>query len=360
MLSLVAGKQAPDEATRHTFIGGSEAHELLNEPGYSGRGCARALQYRKLQTPPDVPSRTISKELQALYDRGHKLEEIAARDYMDQTGRALIKRARLVRNPEHPGAGVHTDRIILAHRIVENGHATDQSRPTGDAELKSHGEGMFLHILRAGLPASHNLQLQWSFFCTGHKWGAFIILGVFGGLPLKYFDVERDEVLMQIFAGATEDFWRRMKNGDMMPQLEDPGDRRCKVCPYRLKCRGEMLDPAEVAYMLRERDRVKPLVEIRNADLDEALGDREKVLAEQQAAEEALELVNDRIRELMGEVEAADVEGRWHVYHAAGKWTGLNQKLLREEQPEIAKKYTVTKLTEKQLRIYAVGSGRSA
>jgi hypothetical protein len=50
----------------------------------------------------------------------------------------------------------------------------------------------FLNILRNGLPSGHNLQLQWAMSITGHRWGTFIIIGVFGGLPLKHFDVGSD------------------------------------------------------------------------------------------------------------------------------------------------------------------------
>jgi predicted phage-related endonuclease len=372
--SAARANSAPDEEIRHTFVGGSEAFELLNEKQY-GRGCARALAYRKLRTPEDVQHLGADEKavaLGAILNRGHRLEDLAAQLYMEQTGRSVIRRRKLVHNPDHPGAAVHTDRIICAHRIVDNGTLTEEMRPTGDAEIKSHGEGPFYHILRGGLPPAHNLQIQWSLFCTGHTWGAFIILGVFGGLPLRHFDVERDQALMNIFAHAVENFWNTLKAGDLPPQLSDPADLRCKVCPYRLTCRGEALDAFEHNFLLKNQERKKPLVRIENAELDEALGDRAVIMSEIAALTSesekdpgALQLVNNRIRELLTEAgitDDAEISERWRIYQTEGAWSGLDQQRLKTEQPEIYKKFYIEKRPtgHKNMRVFAVGKKRAA
>lgn len=352
----------PDAEEMFSCIGGSEAFELLGEKQYE-RGCARALGYRKLRTPKDVEhvsAEDRAMRMGAIFSRGHILEDVAAQLFMQATGRAVIRRKRLVRHPDHPGAGVHTDRIILAHRIL--GQNVDETRPTGDCEIKTHGEGPFFHILRNGLPPAHNLQLQWSMFCTQHVWGSFVILGVFGGLPLRYFDVERDAALMNIFADAVENFWNTLKAGDLPPQLPEANDIRCKVCPYRLTCRGEALDPEEYLHLLKDRERKIPLVRIKNEELDEALGDRALILSEKEALEESLELVMARIRELLGDEDAAEVSDRWRIYQTEGAWSGLDQQRLRTEEPEIFKKFYISQRPtgKKRMRVYAIGEKRSA
>jgi predicted phage-related endonuclease len=353
---------APDADQRHTFIGASEAFELLNERQY-GRGCSRALAYRKLQTPEDVPSASAKERamsMRSVLQRGHLLEDLAARLYMATTGRSLMRRTRLVRNADHHGAGVHTDRII---------HAYDEDHPTGDCEIKTHQEGVFLHILRDGLPPAHNLQIQWSLFCTGHAWGAFVILGVFGGLPLKHFDVRRDPTLMNLFAFAVEDFWNTLQAGELPPQLPEASDLRCKVCPYRLTCRGEALDPGEYRRLMREREGKRTLTEITNEELDQALADRALILSEMEALDHdsaedpgALQLVTKRIKELLGDTEAAAVNKHWKVYCSDHLWSGLDIARLREEQPEIYKRYFVKERPTgtKRLRVYAIHDGRAA
>jgi predicted phage-related endonuclease len=359
-----------DSVSRNDYVGGSEAFELLSQKQY-GRGCARALAYRKLQTPEDVPmasARDRALSMRAILNRGHLLEDLVARLYMDRTGRAVIRRQRLVRNPDHPGAGVHTDRIVLAHRIVENGELTDQTRPTGDAEIKTHAEGPFYNILRSGLPAGHNLQLQWSLFCTGHLWGAFIIMGVFGELPLKHFDVERDPELMNIFAYEIDRFWNTLKAGDLPAQLPDASDVRCKVCPFRLTCRGEALEPAEYRRLLDEHEGKRALTPVNNDELDQALADRALIMSEIEALSSeddeepgALQLVTRRIKELLGDTEAATVNGHWKVYCSENSWSGLDTQRLKAEHPEIYKQYFIDKRATgtKRLKVYAL-NGRVA
>jgi len=351
--------EAADKQERLSYIGGSEAYELLNERQY-GRGCARALAYRKLETPEDVPTasaRDRAISMRALYKRGHILEDVAAQLYMQDTGRSLIRRRRLIRNPDLPGAGVHTDRLIVAY---------DEEHPTGDAEIKTHAEGVFLNILRNGLPPAHNLQVQWSLFCTGHVWGAFIILGVFGELPLKHFDVRRDTALMNIFRDAATNFWQGLKAGYLPPQLPDASDVRCKVCPYRLTCRGEMLDPAEYRRLMREREGKRALTELNNDELDQALADRALILSEMEALDHdndedpgALQLVTKRIKALMGETEAAAVNKHWKVYCSDHLWSGLDIARLRSEQPEIYQRYYIKERPTgtKRLRVYAMHDG---
>jgi predicted phage-related endonuclease len=350
-----------DESERHTFIGGSEAFELIGERQY-GRGCARALAYRKLGTPEDVPSESVKQraiEMRALFDRGHILEDVVAHMYMTATGRSLLRRNRLVRHHDFPGAAVHTDRIIV----------TCDERGPGDAEIKTHNEGPFLHILRAGLPPAHNLQIQWSMFITGHLWGAFIICGVFGGLPLKHFDVMRDPALMDIFADAVENFWNTLKAGDLPPQLADASDIRCKVCPYRLTCRGEMLDPVDYRALLAEREGRRLLVEVSNDELDQALADRALIKSEIEALDSnskedpgALQLINERIKELIGDQDAILVNKHWKVYSFDNTWSGVDLQRLKEHYPEAYKNCYVSKRTNgtKKLAVYALHDGKVA
>lgn len=340
---------APDAHLRHTMVGGSQAAALLNEGG-----CARALAYEKTGTPKDVLSDDAKERAvgtRAIMDRGHLLEDVAAQLYMKTTGQTLIRRNFLVRHPDHPGAGVHTDRIIVA----------GGGRPTGDAEIKSHSEGPFLNILRKGLPPRHILQLQWSLFCTGHLWGAFIILGVFGPMPLKHFPVDRDMALMNIFAHAVDNFWNTLARNELPPQLPDPADLRCKVCRYRLTCRGQMLDPEEYQRLISERDGKRALTDIKNDELDEALTDHALIQGElaelySKSKDEpgALQLVTSRIKDLLGDNTAVRVNKRWIVYCYDHLWSGIDSQRLKEEEPEIYKKYYIKRKPtgSKVLRVY--------
>src|SRR5580704_16892728 len=74
-------------AERSKFISGSEAYELLNIPNY-GRGCARALGYRKSGVEPDYPVDDLDANLA---ERGNELEGVVASKYERETGRKVRK-----------------------------------------------------------------------------------------------------------------------------------------------------------------------------------------------------------------------------------------------------------------------------
>lgn len=342
--------ERPDAAIAHTFIGGSEAFELLSQPTY-GRGCERALAYRKKETLPDFPEVVDAKRL-GLFRRGHRLEAVAASMYTEQTGRVLVRKRGLRRHPDHRGAGVHTDRIIL----------TVDDRGTGDAEIKTHGEGPFLNIMKNGLPPAHNLQLQYSLWITGHKWGVFIILGVFEDLPLKHFEVEADPEIQRIFSRKVDEFWHGLSLNRLPAQLPDENDQRCKLCPWRLTCRGSQLDPDELLRVMHERTR--PLKIVNSEELDQALYDyaliRSEINALNNESEEdpgALQLVSRRIKELVGEDEALLVNSRWKVYSSDSIWSGIDSKRLKVEEPAIYERFYVRgrHTGGKRLSVYAVG-----
>src|SRR5215469_3880847 len=123
--------------TRRSYLGGSDAFELLNREQY-GKGCVRALAYRKLGAEPDYPA--FSDEDEALLTRGRMLEPIVAELYEHQTGRKL-RRSRMnehgysipYRHLMYPWAGVSTDRFIL-----EGSGGVEE---TGDLEIKTRAEG---------------------------------------------------------------------------------------------------------------------------------------------------------------------------------------------------------------------------
>lgn len=351
-------KIAPtDSVDRSQYIGGSEVFKLFNEPFY-GEGCARELAYEKVHTIPDVefdPEAEESLYLEALYKRGHVLEDVFAKFYAEDTGRALLRRNRLVLHPNHPKAGVHTDRIITAHSIG------DRSWPTGDCEIKTKSKGPYLNILRNGLPVAHSLQLQWSLWITGHLWGASIIGGCFEQLPYRHFDRERDPILMETFPRLLDAFWNGIEHGQLPPQLPDPGDLRCRVCKFRLTCRGTELEPEEYQRMLAELEGRRALKKIQNAELYEALKDRAILNGEIKDCEKAEHIVNQQIKELLGNEEtAALVNGEYAVYLDHGAYYGLDQKRLKEEEPEIYKRYYIDgRPTGKTvLRVWAVQLGK--
>jgi predicted phage-related endonuclease len=310
---------------RQSFIGGSEVFELLNEKQY-GRGCQRALAYRKLGVPPDYPEQVDD----ALLERGNLLEPLVAAMYEAETGRRL-RRGPLNEyglpkpqiHKEFPWAGVHVDRIVLA------GHGGVHE--TGTAEIKTHGEGPYLNILRNGLQPGHILQEQWGQWVRGHNWGPFIILGVFGGLPLKHQDIQHNPRADEVFKRDGERFANTVwGKGELPDRPFDGDDQRCKVCAFRMECRGEELDRAEAAAIKAEKNGKVPLVQISNPVLSQSLAKRDEIKREIRALSNpepsstfpdpgALDMVEEEIERELGDVTAALVDGYGKVYHGTTK-----------------------------------------
>lgn len=351
-----ASSSDPILADRESYIGGSQAADLVGELNYR-KGCTRALGFEKTGVPPDVqPDHNTAHavSLRAIFRRGHFMEDLSAQLFTEATGHKTLRHSKLIRHPNHPGAGVHVDRFIVA----------SDERGTGDLELKSHAQGPFLNILRNGLPTGHMLQLQWTMWVTGHHWGSFGILGVFSELPFRHFPLQPDPVWHEIFARATDNFWNTLAHNELPPPLPDPSDVRCKVCPWRLTCRGQMIDATEYYQLLQEQaGRKKILKEIDNADLNELLTDRalirgemEELSHEDDESPGAYQVVTRRIKDMLGDEEAVIVNKNWIVYCSEGKWSGLDIARLRQEQPEIFEKYYIAGRPTggRVLRVYPV------
>lgn len=331
-------------AERNTFIGGSEIYELLNIPQY-GKGCARALAYRKTGLEPDYPTELPED----LFERGNELEPIVAAKYERETGRKVRRTASdeagyavTRRHPDHPYLGVHTDRVILA--------GFGDVKETGDLELKTHREGPFTNLMRRGIPEAHMFQVQHSLLVTGHKWGAFAVLWP-DGWKMKHFDIQRDEQAIDLIKRQGEAFWNSKEKGELPAQLTDSEDDRCKVCAFRLTCRGEEMDAALAEIKKAEREGKQSFVQITDPSLQQAIADRQLLKREIKAAEEQATLLDERIKESVGETQAAIVGGSFKVYKRPMVVNRLDQKVLKSKEPAIYEQFT-RECAEEYYRIY--------
>jgi hypothetical protein len=329
-------------ADRKHFIGGSEIYQLLNEPQY-GQGCVRALAYDKLDVPPDYPDQIDNPLRSRLFKRGHIMEPVAAALYAEETGRKLrnapmdangLPKAKI--HPEFPWAGVHYDRLVLAG----SGGVTE----TGTAEIKSRGKGPYLQMLKSGCFPGDVLQTQHGMFVNRHNWGTFIAIGLFdsrgdedgmGALPLKHFDMKRDELIIDVIKHAGERFAETVFVKRELPDRPFAGDdARCKVCAWRMECRGEELDAAEAARLKAIKKGDRALVQIENAELAQRLASRDLTKAQLRTITNPdpsknfpdpgdLDREESRIKELLGENVAVNVEGYGKVYYdwRAGRTT---------------------------------------
>lgn len=334
------------EKSRRKYIGGSEVYELLNEPQY-GKGCATALAFRKLGVEPDFPDEGADD---ALLERGNILEPLVAMLYEQETGRK-VRRPPMDENgmpiprihPVYPWAGVNTDRLILT--------GPGGVQETGDLEIKTRGEGPFLRVMRQGAFPGDLLQPQWSTFVTNHSWGAIAILGVFGALPLKHYDVYPDQELHEIFKREGEEFANTVWGHERLPAPTlDKNDQRCKVCQWRMSCRGEAIDRAEAAALREITKSKKNLVQIEHNDLAATLAEMDLLKGERKVIEERLETAQTQALEMLGNTGAALVKGYGKAYRMEWRGTVVDADALKKDG--LFEKYSIEKTGATYLRTY--------
>lgn len=359
-------------AERNTFIGGSECYHLFNLAQY-GTGCARFLAYKKLGYPIESE---FSPEDEALLKRGHLFEPLAASLYEEATGRKVrrppgdkfgFSKAR--RHPQYPFLGVHTDRMILAGSGTwtdETGQNADPITETGDLELKSHGEGMFLRIMREGVPKGHILQIQHSLLVNQRERGSLGIVGVFGGLPLRYADARADKAVHDGIVQVGAEFWNRIERRELPDRLPDADDDRCKVCAFRMECRGQEVDAQAVRFVHAQAKTDKNLVKITEPELVKDLTALQLLKDEVRTLDHegendpgAIQLLERKVLAKFAEMKLGPhdkpyVPGVTSCALVLTQFNGIDQKKLKDKYPDAYKDcYVANKMTGKtSLRLY--------
>jgi putative phage-type endonuclease len=314
-------------AERRLGIGGSDVHHLFSEPP---DGCRRQLAYDKLNIEPDYP-----QEVLPVMRRGNRLEDPAAEEYAEQTGRRVEKRGAIT-SVEHPFLRVNIDRVIL-----------DVADKPGDGvlEIKTMNHWALRKVRKEGLRAAHILQVQHGMAVTGFSWGAFAVLHP-DSWEMLAFDVERDETLIAAIVREGRSFWAQVQEGELPEPLPEI-DQRCKSCPWRRTCRSEeMIAAAKIpksdsGIAVEQDDSLATLL----ADYREA-----KKMADESA--ETFELVKDALREKLGEREAVECEGS-RIYYREQVAKRVDPAALRAKFPSVYDQ-VIKPSFSRPLRIYLV------
>ncbi len=209
-------------AERRTMIGGSDAAAVLN----IGYGCRRRLIYQKWGVTPDFDLDSPEME------RGRAMESIIADKYQQVTGRDVTA-VGTQRHTDYEFLGVHMDRLVR-----------DQQRSDpGYLEIKCLGRESFHKTRREGLIEDYILQMQHGLMVTGFQWGSFAIFWP-DGWKLEYFDVDRDEEIIEVLREEEIQLWKLIESKDpesSLPERLPPSDKRCSGCDYLSGCQGAAL-----------------------------------------------------------------------------------------------------------------------
>lgn len=280
---------------RLTGIGGSDCAGIFN----LGYGCRRKLFYEKRRVLPDYPT-TEAPEL----ERGTLLEPVVAELYRKRTGRP-VRLMPLQRHILYDWMIVHVDGET---------EAPDKPGP-GYVEFKCINRFAMKQFKREGLREQYILQLQHGMAVCGYQWGSFGLLCI-DPWEFAWFDVARDEDMIEQIITEGDVLWSRIQNGPEPDPLPDPKDKRCGTCPWRKTCRKEEL--AALDSTLKEADKTLPL----RADLLPLVAE---VVELAELAKEAGELhgtAKNELKQALENLPGIIVPG-FRVYHTASnpdKW----------------------------------------
>lgn len=194
--------------------------------------------------------------------RGLKLEDIAAREYAEQTGRKVQRRRTELIHPAHNFIRGHIDRRVVGDR-----------RPV---EFKCPSRGMFHKMKRDGLPTAHIVQMQGYLWLDGASLGDF---GIFcaDAWEMLPFTVDAQPELFEQIERATVIFWTEHVLKQVPPtptKLDAPTIEFNKIAGEVI--RRDDTEFVEAAQLFREAKQLEKdselLIELAKQKVKEAVG----------------------------------------------------------------------------------------
>lgn len=248
-LTVVRTRHNPNQSyeefkeARLAGFGGSDIGDLINEGDYS---CKRRLFLERLGLMPEEDN----SRLEFHRERGKFFEGPVAELYAKKANRE-VKLCGSGYIKEFPFMRANADRLVFAKPDFDTAPGILGS--WGVLEIKCPGEWMFKKIRKEGLPKQYILQLQWQMLCYGTDWGSFAIFHA-DSFELQWFDVERDESLIQGLIQAAKEEWKALEmwkgvvrdglgrqgliGHNAFPRPLDAHAKPCQNCEMASECHG--------------------------------------------------------------------------------------------------------------------------
>lgn len=280
---------------RKAGIGGSDAAAIA---GLNKWSSPIAVYY-------DKTSETVKDQLpsEAAYF-GNVLEEIVAEEFSKRTNLQVRTCNAILQHPEYPWMLANVDRLVVGEKV-------GLECKTASEYLKKEWEG-------EEIPASYLLQCQHYMAVTGYK--AWWIAVLIGGNKFIYKKIERDEEIIQYLIDIEKDFWlNHVEKG--IPPMFDGSEASSTL----LK---EMYPDSVEDSEIELGNEVELLIEARD-QVDKEI----KALEEQKAEYE------NKIKAKLGSNEIGKTEN-YKISWKTQISNRIDSKRLKEEQPELYKRYT--------------------
>ena len=289
---------------RHEYIGGSDIAKIM---GLSRWGTPLSLWAEKTQK---IPAKDLS-DVEAV-ELGIDLEEFVAKKFTQKTGKAVRRSPKLYQHPSYPYMVAHVDRLVTgSDELLEC--------KTCSAFKKDEWEN-------DDIPQEYILQLMWYLGITGRRIGHIAVL--IGGQSFKYKQIEFDSELFDTMVESAKEFWQHVQDNTPPAVMASDDETLKDLYSNHSEIMIELYPTDE------ETAQATQTFEERIAYLQEVKAHIKSLQDEQKEIETH---IKDIIKDSLG-IKTPKYVVTWKSQTK----TTVDSTLLRQCEPEIANKYSIT------------------
>lgn len=276
---------------RKNGIGGSDA----------GAVCGLNPYRTAIEVYYDKTSEEIEETDNEAMRQGRELEEYVARRFCEASGKKVRRANALFYDEKNPFMLADVDRMIVGENA--------------GLECKTASPYMAEQWKDESIPVSY--QIQCYHYMTVCRADAWYIAVLIYGREFKYYRIERDDEVIENLIRIEKDFW----NGNVIPKvMPDPDGSKT----------------ADLAIAERFKDAQSNTILL--SGFDERLRRRQELLTVMEHMETEKRQIDQELKLYLGNAEAAENEHYKVTWKNVSK-SSLDEKRLKEEEPEIYEKY---------------------
>lgn len=276
---------------RKSGIGGSDA----------GAVCGLNPYRTAMQVYQDKVSEEIEEVDNEAMRQGREFEDYVAKRFMEATGKKVRRANAMFYNEENPFMLADVDRMVVGENA--------------GLECKTASPYMADKWKDGNIPLSYQIQCyHYMAVCNADAWYLAVVIY---GREFKYYKIERDEVVIADLIQIEKTFW---ENHVLKQQIPDPDGSKLADSVIAEYYKNSIADTIPLTGFNEKLER--------RQELSELIGrmDMEKKKIEQE------------LKLYLGENERAENE-QFMVSWKSVQSNRLDEKRLKEEEPEIYEKY---------------------
>lgn len=276
---------------RKNGIGGSDA----------GAVCGLNPYRTTIQVYYDKTSEEIEETDNEAMRQGRELEEYVARRFCEASGKKVRRANAMFYDEKNPFMLADVDRMIVGENA--------------GLECKTASPYMAEQWKDGSIPISYQIQCyHYMAVCRADAWYIAVLIY---GREFKYYRIERDDEVIENLIRIEKEFW----NGNVIPRvMPDPDGSKT----------------ADLAIAERFKDAQSNTILL--SGFDERLRRRQELLTVMEHMEKEKRQIEQELKLYLGDAETAENE-HYRVSWKNVSRNSLDEKRLKEEEPEIYEKY---------------------